>query len=125
MGATPGGEAHPVVLVEPAPGAFGRKAEAPQVGAFEASVGRNLDSFHQVNHPIRRRPVGFQGTTPLAGPVTGEETFSHRAEKLDVLRARLGRARRTAEDTGGLDGRVENAVIARVFGGNGVQHFCP
>ena len=59
----------------------------------------------------------------LAGPVAREQRFTRRREELHVFGARLaGRARRTAEDAGGLHAREEHTVVARIARKKGAAH---
>ena len=105
-------ERHAVRLLEPAAHGGGVQALRAQVRVFDARRRVGLHAADQARRPLGGAGVRVERPAPLARPEPRHERLPGGGVELHVLRFRVaGGARRAAEDAGGGDARVEQAVV--------------
>src|SRR5688572_24919179 len=98
-------------------------AHRAQITLTDAGVGAPLHVLEQAIDPRWRR-VSLERPAAEAWTVAGEQRVLRNREELDVLRLRLSRrARWPAEDAGGADAKIEDAVVRRVGSLIGTFHL--
>jgi hypothetical protein len=97
---------------------------SPQLRIIKARGRRLLNHLQQPFHPFGGRAVEFERPTPLAWPISGKYRLAGVREIFTVFRQRrFGRARRPAEDPGGLHGDEKDAFVRGISVPHGPFHF--
>ncbi len=119
----PGDEGHAVVLLEPAAGAFGGDTEGAQVVCPDWRIGRSGGAVHEGEDPGGRRAIGEFRPATFAGAVTGADGLAQGMEEFEMLAFGPRGTGGTAENAGGFDGAIKEAIVAGVARAPGAFHF--